>query len=140
MSIMSRPYDDIDIASLKAVSGPMLNRPFSVSPVAAAVLNFTMESEYQLFRIETTDRAGVATAVAAALAARGVNIECFAGSGLGDEGERRGKFLVIVEADHAYAMVLKKLLRCLEVVSEISGPQGLSPGELAEWRARFASL
>src|ERR1700759_118168 len=100
-----------------------------------------MEPEYQLFRIETTDRAGVATAVAAALAARGVNIECFAGSGLGDEaGGRHGRFLVIVEADHAYAAVLKKLLHCLEVVSEISGPHSLSPQELAEGRARFASL
>jgi 16S rRNA G966 N2-methylase RsmD len=100
-----------------------------------------MDSEYQLFRIETTDRAGVATAVAAVLAARGVNIECFAGSGLGDEaGGRHGKFLVIVEADHAYATVLKKLLHCLEVVSEISGPHALSAEEMAEWRARFADL
>jgi hypothetical protein len=99
-----------------------------------------MEPEYQLFRIEATDRAGVATAIAAALAARGVNIECFAGSGLGEAGERHGKFLVIVEADHAYGTVLKKVLHCLEVVSEIDGPRSLSAEEMAEWRERFASL
>jgi 16S rRNA G966 N2-methylase RsmD len=101
----------------------------------------SISSEYQLFRIVTTDRAGVASAVSAVLANRGVNIECFAGSGLGAEaGERHGKFLVIVEADHAYGTVLRKLLLCLEVVSEIEGPQSLSAEEMAEWRARFASL
>lgn len=96
-----------------------------------------MEPEFQLFRIETTDRAGVVTSVAAALASRGVNIECFAASGLGD---RRGLFLVIVEADAAYARVLRKLLECLEVVAHVSAPQALNAEELATWRARFSEL
>ena len=100
-----------------------------------------MATEFQLFKIKTTDRAGVITAVAASLASRGVNIECFAATGACDDlGERFGKFLIIIEADGAYAMVLRKVLKCLEVVLEVSEPYGLDTGELQKWRKRFDSL
>jgi uncharacterized protein with ACT and thioredoxin-like domain len=100
-----------------------------------------MEAEYQLFTIETADRAGAITAVAASFASRGVNIECFLATELGGEfGRRRGKFVVIVEADRDYAIVLKKGLKCLDVVHEVSAPRALELADVERWRSAFAQL
>lgn len=100
-----------------------------------------MEKEFQLFTIETVDRAGVITAIAAWLASRGVNIECFLATDFGGEaGRRQGKFVAIIEADQAYAIVLKKGLKCLEVVLDVSEPTALDAGEANAWRTEFARL
>ena len=100
-----------------------------------------MEPHYQLFTIETADRAGAVTAVAASFASRGVNIECFLANEFDCEGgHRRGIFVAVVEAESDYAIVLRKGLKCLDVVHAVSEPLALTPEEMRQWRARFADL
>jgi uncharacterized protein with ACT and thioredoxin-like domain len=100
-----------------------------------------MDAEFQLFFIEATDRAGVVTSISAALASRGVNIDCFAATGFEEQAEgTRGKFVVIVEADSAYAKVLSRVLSCLEVVYDVRDPIPLNPADLAKWRKKFSAI
>jgi hypothetical protein len=100
-----------------------------------------MDSGFQLFLIETIDRAGVVTSLAAALSSRGVNIDCFATTRFEEKADgRHGNFVIIVEADAAYARVLAGVLLCLEVVYDVHDPIPLSPEELTNWRARFSAI
>jgi acetolactate synthase small subunit len=100
-----------------------------------------MDAEFQLFFIEATDRAGVVTSISAALSGRGVNIDCFATTRFEDHPDgRRGNFVVIVEADNAYARVLARVLMCLEVVYDVRDPIPLDAGELSKWRAKFSAI
>ena len=100
-----------------------------------------MDAEFQLFFIETTDRAGVVTSISAALSTRGVNIDCFATTRFDEHADgRHGHFVVIVEADAAYARVLARVLLCLEVVYDVRDPIPLNAEELAAWRAKFSAI
>lgn len=100
-----------------------------------------MDAEFQLFLIETIDRAGVVTSISAALSSRGVNIDCFATTRFEEHADgRRGNFVVIVEADAAYARVLARVLLCLEVVYDVRDPVPLDAAELARWRAKFSAI
>ena len=100
-----------------------------------------MEPEFQLFMIEAIDRAGVVTSISAALASRGVNIDCFAATGFEEQADgKHGRFVVIVEADAAYARVLATVLMCLEVVHSVRDPIPLNAEELARWRAKFSAI
>ncbi len=100
-----------------------------------------MDAEFQLFFIETIDRAGVVTSISAALSSRGVNIDCFATTRFEEHADgRRGNFVVIVEADRDYARVLARVLLCLEVVYDVRDPVPLNAEELAKWRAKFSAI
>src|SRR6476469_73094 len=100
-----------------------------------------MDAEFQLFLIETTDRAGVVTSISAALASRVVNIDCFAATGFEEHADgRHGNFVVIVEADRAYARVLAGVLMCLEVVHHVQEPIPLDAAALDRWRKKFSTI
>lgn len=100
-----------------------------------------MDSEFQLFLIETIDRAGVVASLAAALSSRGVNIDCFATTHFEEHADgRHGHFVIIVEADPAYARVLARVLLCLEVVYDVREPVPLNASKLAHWRAKFCAI
>lgn len=100
-----------------------------------------MDAEFQLFLIETIDRAGVVASIASALSSRGVNIDCFATTYFEEHADgRRGNFVVIVEADRDYARVLARVLLCLEVVYDVRDPVPLNPEELSKWRAKFSAI